>query len=70
VTLVRCPTLLAADIILGRLQVAGIEAFIPDGALMQAMSGDQSAFGYVRVQVVPKDYEAAKELLSDIYDAA
>jgi hypothetical protein len=69
VTLVTCPTLPAADIIFGRLQVAGIEATIPDEFVMQVMSGDQNAFGYVRIQVAPKDYDAAKELLSDIYDA-
>lgn len=68
VTLVRCATLPAADMIVSRLQVAGIEAFIPDQSLMQIMGGDQSAFGYVRVQIAPKDYEAARELLSEIYD--
>src|SRR6201994_1777608 len=70
VTLVTCASLPAADIIFGRLQVAGIEASIPDEFTMQVMSGDQNAFGYVRIQVAPKDYEAAKQLLSDIYDTA
>ena len=69
VTLMSCATLSAADVILSRLQVAGIEAFIPDESLMQVMGGNLNAFGYVRVQIAPKDFEAAKELLNDIRDA-
>lgn len=67
VTLVSCGTLSEADLIVGRLEVAGINAFIPDAMVMQMMTGDQNAFGYIRVQVAPKDYDSAKELLSDIY---
>lgn len=67
-TLVRCGNLPAADVIIGRLQTAGIKAFVPDESVMQVMGGDLNAFGYVRVQVAPKDYEAARDLLSDIYD--
>jgi hypothetical protein len=70
VTLVTCPTLPAADIILGRLQAAGIEVSIPDESMMNVMGGGLAAFGFVRVQISPKDYDAAKELLSDIYDVA
>jgi cell division septation protein DedD len=70
VTLVTCGTLVAADMIVSRLRVAGIEAFIPDASLMQIMGGDLNAFGYVRVQVAPKDYDAAKDLLSNVDDAA
>ena len=70
VTLVSCATLPAADMIVSRLQTAGIETFIPDESLMQVMGGNLNAFGYVRVQIAPKDYEAARELLGDIYDAA
>ncbi len=51
VTLVSCATLPAADVIIGRLQVAGIEAFIPDESLMQVMGGNLNAFGYARVQM-------------------
>lgn len=68
VTLVRCATLPAADMIISRLQAAGIEAFIPDQSLMQVYGGVESAFGYVRVQIAPQDYDAARELLSDIYN--
>lgn len=68
VTLVSCANLPAADVIMGRLEAAGIEAFIPDESVMQVMGG-MNAFGYVRVQIAPKDYEVAKELLKDIYGA-
>jgi hypothetical protein len=64
VTLVRCATLSEADLIASRLRVAGIDVFIPDESLMQVMGGDQNAFGYVRVQISPRDYDSAKELLS------
>ncbi len=67
VTLVRCATLPAADVILGRLEAAGIEATVPDESLMNVMGGGLAAFGFVRVQVASKDYDAARELLSDIY---
>lgn len=67
VTLVSCANLPAADVIVGRLEAAGIEAFIPDESMMQDLG--VNAFGYVRVQIAPKDYEAARELLSDIYHA-
>lgn len=68
VTLVSCANLPAADVIVGRLQAAGIEAFIPDDSAMQLLGSTLNAFGYVRVQIAPKDYETARELLSDIYD--
>ena len=69
VTLVTCATLPAADIILGRLQAAGIEASMPDESLMNVMGGVLTGFGNVRIQITPKDYDTAKELLSDIYAA-
>ena len=53
VTLVTC-----------RLRAADIVAFIPDEFLMQSI-GLTNTFGYVRVQVAPKDYEAAKAILSE-----
>jgi len=66
VTLVNCGTLPAADVIVSRLQAAGIEAFIPDQASMQALGGTFGALGYVRVQIAPKDYYSARKLLDDI----
>jgi len=70
VTLVTCATLPAADVIVGRLEAAGIEASIPHESVMSLMGGGVSGFGLVRVQIAPKDYEAARELLSDIYKVA
>ena len=67
-TLASCANVPAADVVIGRLQAAGIEAFISDASATEVMSGI-NAFGYVRVQIAPKDYEAARELLSDIYHA-
>jgi hypothetical protein len=62
VTIIKCRTLPEADLIVSELQGAGIEAFIPDESLMQNMSLP-GAFGYVRVQVARKDYEAARGLI-------
>jgi len=63
-TLIRCRTLLEADMIVARLESANIPAFIPDEFLMQAISWNVNTYGYVRVQVSPDDYDAAKEFLS------
>jgi putative signal transducing protein len=64
VTLLRCPTLMDADMVLSQLESAGIPAFIPDEFLMQNIGFNVNTYGYVRVQVSPKDFEEAKELLS------
>jgi hypothetical protein len=64
VTLLRCRTLVDADLIVAQLESAGIDAFIPDEFLMQAISFNLNTYGYVRIQVAPKDYEEAKEFLS------
>ena len=56
---------MSADLIVSRLQAAGIEAFIPDQSVVQAMGFNLNAVGYVRVQVTPADYDAAKALLSE-----
>lgn len=64
VTLVACGTLMAADTVVSRLRAEGIEAFIPDEGLMQAVGWNFNTYGYVRVQVAPKDYDAARELLA------
>ncbi len=64
VTLVRCRTLVEADLIVSRLRAAGIEAFTPDECLMQTMGFNLNTFGYVRVQVTPQDYDSARDLLS------
>lgn len=64
VTLVRCGTLLSADLISTRLRAAGIETFIPDQSVVQAMGFNLNSVGYVRVQISPADYDAAKEIIS------
>lgn len=66
VELARCRTLIAADLLVGRLEAAGIPAFIPDQFLMQAVAWNLNTYGYVRVQVSPKDYESARELISAV----
>jgi len=63
VTLTNCRTLSEADMIVGELGSAGISAFIPDEFLSQAISWNLNTYGYVRVQVAPKDYESAKMFL-------
>ena len=64
VTLVTCGTLVEADLVVSRLRAAGIQAFIPDECLMQTIGFNLNTFGYVRVQVAPRDYAAARDLLS------
>ena len=65
VTLVTCRTLVAADLVVCRLRAADIAAYIPDEFLMQAVAWNFNTFGYVRVQVAPQDYDAARALLSE-----
>src|SRR5579864_7885151 len=62
VTLVTCANLGAADIVVARLQAAGIQAFIPDERALQGY-GLAGTFGFARVQVSQGDYKAARELL-------
>lgn len=65
VTLVTCGTLMAADLVVMRLRAAGIETFLPDERLMQVIGWNLNAYGYVRVQVSPKDYDDARVLLTE-----
>jgi Putative prokaryotic signal transducing protein len=62
---VSCGTLIEADVIRSQLDAAGITAMIPDEFLAEAMAFNLNAVGYVRVQVSPKDYEAAKDVIED-----
>jgi len=64
VTLLACRTLGEADMVVSRLRAAKIEAFLPDESLMQTVGWNFNTFGYVRVQIAPKDYDAAIDLLS------
>jgi hypothetical protein len=70
VTLVTCDTLVKADLVVSRLQAAGIETFLPDEHLMQTVAWNVNTYGYVRVQVARKDYDAAKALLAENDPAA
>ena len=65
VTLVSCGTLISAEMIACRLRAAGIDVFIPDQSLAQTMGFNLAAVGFVRVQIAPADYDAAKALLSE-----
>lgn len=64
VNLIRCGTLLEADLLVAQLESGGIAAFIPDEFLMQNIGWNVNTYGYVRIQVSAKDYPAAKEFLS------
>ncbi len=64
VTLLSCRTLMEADLIVSRLEASGIYAFLPDMSLMQMIGWNFNTYGYVRVQIAPKDYDTARDLLS------
>jgi hypothetical protein len=42
---------------------ANIPVFLPDEYAMQALSVNISAYGFVRVQVPPSEYQNAREIL-------
>ncbi len=62
VTVFSCQKLPEADFLVGRLEAAGIETFMPDENLMQTIGLNLNTYGYVRVQVHRKDYASAREL--------
>ena len=66
VTLVTCARQVEADIVVGHLETAGITAFVPDEFTSQAFGGGLASLGFVRVQVAPKDYAAAREFLESL----
>ena len=66
VTIMTCGTLQAADAVVSRLRAAGIEAFLPDESLMQVIGWNLNTYGYVRVQIAPRDYDEAKDLLRGV----
>ena len=61
-TVFSCQRLTDADLIVGRLEAAGIETFMPDEFLMQTIGLSLNPIVYVRVQVRRKDYASAREL--------
>ena len=68
VTVFSCQRLTDADIIVGRLEAAGIESFVPDEFLMQTIGFNLNTYGYVRVQVRRKDSASARELCAVAVD--
>jgi hypothetical protein len=65
-TLITCGTLVEADLVVCQLEAADITTFIPDQSLIQTVPWwNMITFGYVRVQVSPKDYESARTLLTE-----
>ena len=63
VTLVRCENLPSADAVAMLLRAEKIPVFIPDEYTMQALSLNVNAYGFVRVQVPPSQYQNAREIL-------
>ena len=63
VTLLRCATVVEADLIASKLRAAGIPVFIPDEFLMQNISFNLNTYGFVRVQAPPSSYDLARETL-------
>lgn len=63
VTLARCFNLVEADLLATRLRAGGIQVFIPDEYLMQAVSWNLNTYGFVRLQVPPAQHQAASEIL-------
>src|ERR1035441_10883589 len=55
VTLVSCATLPAADMIVSRLQTAGIETLIPDESLLQVIGGDLDGLRFCRGESGPQE---------------
>ena len=56
-TLLKCRTLAEADFIASEIKASGMDAIVPDQFMIEA--------GSFRVQVPPKDYEAARKILNE-----
>lgn len=63
ITLLTCPTLPEADVVVSHLEAAGIPASTPDEYKMLAAPWDLIKVKNFRVQIPPEHYEAAKEVL-------
>jgi hypothetical protein len=64
VTLATCEKLADADLMVSKLDSAGIEAFIPDAMLMQAIGFNLNTYGFVRVQVRAQDLASARAVIA------
>lgn len=69
-TLLTCPTLPEADVVVSHLEAAGIPASTPDEYKMLAAPWDLIGVERFRVQIPPEHYEAAKEILLTKVDRA
>lgn len=65
VTLCTWRTLEEADALVTQMKVADIESFLPDEALMTIVAWNLNTYGFVRVQVLTEQYEAAAEFLAN-----
>src|SRR4051794_14079274 len=63
VTLLTCPTLPEADVVVSHLEAAGIPASVPDEYKMLAAPWDLIKVKNFRVQIPPEHYDSAKEVL-------
>ena len=63
VTLRSCRTIEEADALATQLKAEGIDAFLPDEALMVAVGWNVNTYGYVRVKVPTEQYDKAAEFL-------
>jgi hypothetical protein len=63
VTLLTCPTLPEADVVVSHLEAAGIPASLPDEYKMLAAPWDLIKIKNFRVQIPPEHYDSAKEVL-------
>ena len=61
--------MLEADFLRARLESEGMAVFIPDENLMATAAWALNEYGYIRVQVAPKDYERARMFLCTSGDA-
>ena len=64
VTVKSCQSLPAADAVRGQLEAAGFTTLIPDESLMQSVAWNLNAYGFVRVQVLAAQAEAALKALA------
>jgi hypothetical protein len=69
VTLLTCPTLPEADVVVSHLEAAGIPASVPDEYKMLAAPWDLIKVKNFRVQIAPENFEAAREVLLTNVDA-
>lgn len=68
VTLTTCSNMVDADLLISRLEAAGIETYLPDELVMQTAAWNLNTYGYIRVQVAHQDVKAAEAILASTPD--